>query len=132
VKGFAMGTGIPVAAVSRLAVLAGKAKVSATALDAHRAEVFLRVCEREVLAGAAELAEIAEPERVAVCDEASVGLLSNAWPQAQLVRMDAPSASDALRQSAGSVLAADFVDHALLDGNYLRRPDAEIHFGAKL
>lgn len=131
VKGFAMGAGIPVVAVSRLAVLAGKAKVSAAALDAHRAEVFLRVDEREVLAGADELAEITEPERVAVCDEASVELLSNTWPQTQLVRMDAPSASDALRQAAASVLAANFVDHALLDGNYLRRSDAEIHFGAK-
>jgi tRNA threonylcarbamoyladenosine biosynthesis protein TsaB len=134
VKGFAMGAGMPVVAVSRLAVLAGKAKVDAAALDAHRGEVFLRLKDtespgRELLAGAEDLAEIAAPERVAVCDEAAIKLLAGAWPETKLVRVDAPMASDALRLAVSRVLAKDFVELALLDGNYLRRSDAEIHFG---
>jgi tRNA threonylcarbamoyladenosine biosynthesis protein TsaB len=131
VKGFAMGSGIPVAEVSRLAVLSGKAGVDAAALDAHRGEVFLRVGGRELLAGAGELAEIAAPERVAVCDEAAAKVLRLAWTDTELVELAAPTASDALRQALPRVLAGDFVDIALLDGNYLRRPDAEIHSGAQ-
>ena len=126
VKGFAMSAGMPVVAVSRLAVLAGKAEVDAAALDAHRGEAFLRVGERELLAGVEELAEIAAPERVAVCDEAAVRVLRAAWADAELIELTALTASDALRQAAPRVLAGDFVDIALLDGNYLRRPDAEI------
>src|SRR5579863_1912634 len=41
-KGLAEGTGIPLIAVSRLAVLARKAGVLCAALDAHRHEIFLR------------------------------------------------------------------------------------------
>jgi tRNA threonylcarbamoyladenosine biosynthesis protein TsaB len=129
VKGFAMGAGMPVVAISRLAVLAGKAGTDVAALDAHRGEVFLRVGETELLAGAEELAAITAPERVAVCDEAAASLLSVAWPEAALMRIDAPTASDALRKAVPRVLAEDFVELALLDGNYLRRSDAEIHFG---
>jgi tRNA threonylcarbamoyladenosine biosynthesis protein TsaB len=126
VKGFAMGAGMPLAAVSRLAVLARKAEADVAALDAHRGEVFLRIGERELLAGVEELAEIAAPERVAVCDEAAAKVLRTAWADVELIELAAPTASDALRQAAPQVLAGDFVDIALLDGNYLRRPDAEI------
>ena len=129
-----MSVGMPVVAVSRLAVLAGKAEVDVAALDAHRGEVFLRIGEGELLAGAEELAEIVAPERVAVCDEAATKVLRTAWTDAELIELAAPTASDALRQAASRLLAGDFVDIALLDGNYLRRPDAEIaaegRFGA--
>lgn len=129
VKGFAMAAGMPVVAVSRLAVLAGKAGVEATALDAHRGEIFLRVGERELLAGAEELAEIARPRRVAVCDDSAAKVLRTAWTDTELIELAAPTAEDALRMAAPPVLAGDFVNVALLDGNYLRRSDAEIHFG---
>ena len=56
VKGLAEPGQIPVVAVSRLEVLAWKAGCVAAALDAYRHEVFLRVGERELLAGAEELA----------------------------------------------------------------------------
>lgn len=128
VKGFAMAAGMPVVAVSRLAVLAGKARVEAAALDAHRSEIFLRVGERELLAGAEELAEMIGPKRVAVCDEAATKLLRTAWTDTELLEQAAPTAVDALRLAAAQVLARNFVDVALLDGNYLRRSDAEIHF----
>jgi tRNA threonylcarbamoyladenosine biosynthesis protein TsaB len=40
--------------------------------------------------------------------------------------VDAPTAADALRLCVSRVAAGEFVDLALLDGNYLRRSDAEI------
>jgi tRNA threonylcarbamoyladenosine biosynthesis protein TsaB len=123
VKGLAEGSQMGVVAISRL---------PSCALDAHRSEVFLRVEElgkqpRELLAGARELAEIVPaPLRVAVCDEAAAALLAAAWPDTQLVRCDAPVAADALRLGEARLVAGGNVDLALLDGNYLRRSDAEI------
>ncbi len=135
VKGLAEPGRIPVVAVSRLEVLGAKTGVLAAALDAHRHEVFLRLGwpgapARELLAGAAELAAVAPaPARIAVSDEAAAELLASAWPEAELVRAAAPTAADALGLGAPRAEAGEFVDLALLDGNYLRRSDAEI-FGA--
>jgi len=132
VKGLAEVARIPVVAVSRLEVLAAKAGVESAALDAHRHEVYLRLGgpgreTRELLAGAAEFAEIAAADaRIAVCDEATELLLKSLWPGAELVRTAAPTAADALKLCAARVAAGDFVDLELLDGHYLRRSDAEI------
>lgn len=132
VKGLAEGTQIAVVPVSRLEVLAWKAGVGSSALDAHRGEVFLRVGEpdpgaKELLAGAKELGAM-DPGRmrIGVCDHAAQVLLRAAWPAAELVRTPAPTAEDALRLCAARVAAGEFVDLALLDGHYLRRSDAEI------
>jgi tRNA threonylcarbamoyladenosine biosynthesis protein TsaB len=135
VKGLAEGTGIPVVAVSRLEVLRLKAGVLSAALDAHRHEVFLRVetagpTVTEMLAGVEELSAIGSGAlRVAVCDEAAGALLAANCPGAELMRVKAPTAADALELAAGRVQGGDFADVALLDGHYLRRSDAEI-FGA--
>jgi tRNA threonylcarbamoyladenosine biosynthesis protein TsaB len=132
VKGLAEVGQIPVTAVSRLEVLAWKAGVGAAALDAHRHEVFLRLgrdgpAAREMLAGAKELAVMdRQGGPIAVCDDGAVALLGGVWPAAELVRVSAPTAADAIRLCAGRVEAGDFVDLALLDGHYLRRSDAEI------
>lgn len=132
VKGLADGAGIPVAAVSRLEVLAAKSGVACAALDAHRNEVYLRVAgpeqeSRELLAGAGELAAInPTPERITVCDEAAAKLLNAAWPDAEVVMSSAPTATDALRLGAERLAAGEQADLALLDGHYLRRSDAEI------
>jgi tRNA threonylcarbamoyladenosine biosynthesis protein TsaB len=132
VKGLAESARIPVVAVSRLEVLAAKAGVRTTALDAHRHEVYLRLDvageqARELLAGTHELAAVDfPPTRIAICDEAAVLLIGEAWPAAELVRTAVPTAGDALRLCATRVAAGDFVDLALLDGHYLRRSDAEI------
>jgi len=142
VKGLAEPLQIPVAVVSRLEVLAAKAGLEAAALDAHRGEVFLRIGGRsarphgagsdsagptEMLAGAAELKAIhAAPAQVAVCDEAAATVLASAWSSAELIRVPAPTAADALRLAVAGVAEGEFVDLALLDGNYLRRSDAEI------
>src|ERR1035441_1471323 len=132
VKGLAEAARIPVAAVSRLEVLAAKAGLGSAALDAHRHEVFLRLGRQgmeatEMLAGAAEFAEmVSAGARIAVCDEAAAALLASAWPDAELVRTPPPTAADALDLCAPRVAAGEFVDLALLDGHYLRRSDAEI------
>jgi tRNA threonylcarbamoyladenosine biosynthesis protein TsaB len=133
-KGLAEGSGVPVVAVSRLEVLARKARVLSSALDAHRHEVFLRIADcglniTELLAGSADLAGISPCSRMAVCDEAAADLLRAAWPQVGLVRVEAPTAGDALAVAAPEVASSQFADVALLDGHYLRRSDAEI-FGS--
>lgn len=131
VKGLAEAVALPVTAVSRLAVLAAKAGVDASALDAHRHEIFLRLGDprhtQELLAGRAELETIdPAPHRVAVCDDGAAALLAAAWPGAELVHAAAPTAADALHLAAPLVAAGAFVDVAQLDGHYLRRSDAEI------
>lgn len=131
VKGLAEPEQIPVVAVSRLAVLSAKAGVTSGALDAHRHEVFLRMARSglgtvERLAGANELLLADQPERIAVCDESASALLSTVWPAVKQLRVEAPTAADALRLAAARIDAGDFVDVALLDGHYLRRSDAEI------
>lgn len=134
-KGLAEAAGLPLLAVSRLEVLAAMTEVEVAALDAHRGEVFLRLAgeddeSRELLAGPHELAAIApRPERAAVCDDAAGALLAAAWPAAHMIWSPAPGASDALRVAAGRGARAEFVDPAMLDGNYLRRSDAEIFGG---
>jgi len=131
-KGLAEPASIPVAALSRLAVLARKGQTASAALDAHRHEVFLRLTgadlePKELLAGADEFAAIdPPPAQVAVCDEAAAVLLAAAWPGTELVRVPAPRAADALELAAPLVQAGEFADLALLDGHYLRRSDAEI------
>ena len=135
-KGLAEPGGIPVVAVSRLAALAQRAGVDAAALDAHRREVFVRLVGddgakwREFLAGQADLEAIATPPaKIAVCDEAAMELLKAAWPGTELMRVDAPTAADAIESASPRIWAGEFADLALLDGHYLRRSDAEI-FGA--
>ncbi len=147
VKGLAEVSRIPVVAVSRLEVLAAKAGAEAAALDAHRGEIFLRIGGRaggphtagskELLAGATELKAISPaPAQVAVCDEAAATLLQSAWPTVALLRAAPPTAADALkmvctrraaaRAAEGWLIDVALADIVLLDGNYLRRSDAEI------
>jgi tRNA threonylcarbamoyladenosine biosynthesis protein TsaB len=133
VKGLAEGRDdISVLAVSRLEVLASKAKVPSSALDAHRGEVFLRIAapaavSRELLAGALELAAVNPlPDRIAVCDDSAAALLRAAWPATEQVYVVPPTAADALALCVPRLDRGERVDLALLDGHYLRRSDAEI------
>jgi tRNA threonylcarbamoyladenosine biosynthesis protein TsaB len=146
VKGLAEALGIPVVAVSRLEVLARKARAPSdgssslelkagepsSALDAQRGEVFLRIAPlessaRELLAGPRDLAALnPAPERIAVCEPNAAVLLGSVWPRTEILRAPAPTAADALRLCAARVARGEFVDVAMLDGHYLRRSDAEI------
>lgn len=134
-KGLAIGAGLPVVAVSRLEVLARKSGCPSAALDAHRHELYLRLAQPEatpleLLAGRDDLTRFPAPGRVAICDDPAAELLAEAWPSAELVRVEAPTATDAIRSASQRIRAGDFDDIALLDGHYLRRSDAEI-FGEK-
>jgi tRNA threonylcarbamoyladenosine biosynthesis protein TsaB len=135
-KGLADGLEIPVVSLSRLEVLARKAGAQAAALDAHRDGVYLRTAlqgqaTEESLAGAGELTAVEPvPSNVAICDDGAARLLSAIWPGAELLRVAAPLASDALQLGAPRLSAGEAVDLILLDGHYLRRSDAEI-FGEK-
>jgi tRNA threonylcarbamoyladenosine biosynthesis protein TsaB len=127
VKGLAEGANLKVVAVTRLEVLAQKAGFPDAALDAHRHEAFLLANGREMLAGAPGLAAIhPAPARIAVCDDAASELLAGAWTGTELVRVSAPTASDAIALAVPSIHAGNFADVLLLDGHYLRRSDAEI------
>jgi tRNA threonylcarbamoyladenosine biosynthesis protein TsaB len=121
-KGLAEANSIPLLAVSRLAVLAHKAQTTAAALDASRHEFYLRAEGAESLLALEPFRERAAAlgRQLAVC-ESSVHAIA---PDATLV--DPPTAADALRHALARLSAGDFDDPLTLDGNYLRRSDAEI------
>lgn len=124
-KGLAEVHGIPIVAVSRLAALAHKAQTQAAAIDASRHEFYFGHypgSPRESLLtqdGLQAEAAALGPD-LAVCEAAVHALV----PVAALV--DPPTAADALRFALTRLFADDFDDPVTLDGNYLRRSDAEI------
>ena len=121
-KGLAEAHSIPLLAVSRLAVLAAKASKPAAALDASRHEFYLREEGRELLLDREAFRERAAvlAGNLAVCETS----VHAAAPAAILV--DPPMAADALRAVLTRLRARDFNNPLTLDGNYLRRSDAEI------
>lgn len=123
VKGLAEALHTPVIAISRLAVLAWKAHLPYAVLDAGRGEFYFgkyagRV--RESLASPEEIRSAISGSRLALCEEKA----ALAFPDASMV--DFPRAADALDLAMPRFLAGDFNDAASLDGNYLRRSDAEL------
>ncbi|HSY02109.1 MAG TPA: tRNA (adenosine(37)-N6)-threonylcarbamoyltransferase complex dimerization subunit type 1 TsaB [Acidobacteriaceae bacterium] len=125
-KGLAEPHGTPILAVSRLAVLAHKANTQAAALDASRHEFYLGdfsnptpieslLTSDSFLARATSLAN-----NLAVC-EASVHAIATA-----ATRVEPPTAADAFQFALPRLRARDFNNAVTLDGNYLRRSDAEI------
>lgn len=134
-KGLAEATGIPVVAVSRLAVLAAKAADGpvCAALDAGRGELYARFSAsgsppHEALLRPGELLDAIEPgTRLLVCEGSLAGVLATVAPEL----VEVPTAADAVRLAFARVIAREFDDVAGLDGNYLRRSDAEIFSKAK-
>jgi tRNA threonylcarbamoyladenosine biosynthesis protein TsaB len=130
-KGLSEAGGIPLIAVSRLALLAacvdgGGGPVHA-ALDAGRGEFYYgeylgRRCVREVLMGAEDALTAAACGTLVVCEAKVAEALSGLKPRI----VDEPSAGDALALAVARISAGDFDDGAMLDANYLRRTDAEI------
>lgn len=124
-KGLAELHGTPIVAVSRLAVLAHKAGTHAAALDASRGEFYVgdygepaseRLLTRDhFLQLSATLGD-----DLAVCESGAHA----AAPESTLV--PPPTAMDALEFALPRLRAGAFDDAATLDGNYLRRSDAEI------
>lgn len=118
-KGLAEALGIPLLAVSRLAVLAWKAGADRAAIDAGRGEFYFRESEREYLLGTKDM-PVTVSALIAVFEPSAQRVFASATLVA------APTAEDALRYTAPRLQAQDFADVETLDGNYVRRSDAEI------
>jgi tRNA threonylcarbamoyladenosine biosynthesis protein TsaB len=128
-KGLCDALGIPVVAISRLAVLASEAESERVlaVLDAGRGEFYCGVyagsaCVREALLTRAEVLAAADCARVVVCEAAVTAALAEVRP----VVVPAPAAESALSIATRRIVAQEFDDIVTLDANYLRRTDAEI------
>jgi tRNA threonylcarbamoyladenosine biosynthesis protein TsaB len=103
------------------------------AIDAGRGEFYAGFYGdeepgREALAGRVELlAQVGEGIRFVVCEAAAAESLALLEP----VLVDAPKAAEAVRCAWPRLAERDFDDVVRLDGNYLRRSDAEIFAKAK-
>jgi tRNA threonylcarbamoyladenosine biosynthesis protein TsaB len=128
----AEGLGIPLIAISRLELLARKAPETnaIVALDAGRGDYFAGVYrsgvrEREVLLNRHQLAAVIADAGVPVliCEErvrADIADLGG------VEMVAAPTAVDVLKLARERFQAQLFDDAETLDGNYLRRSDAEM------
>jgi tRNA threonylcarbamoyladenosine biosynthesis protein TsaB len=131
-KGLSEAGGIPLIAISRLALLAataGKSDETVHAvLDAGRGEFYYgeyagHRCLREALFSHEEVsAAVPDSGLVVVSEEKVVEMLSELHPRF----VDEPAAGDALPLALERISGNEFDDAALLDANYLRRTDAEI------
>jgi tRNA threonylcarbamoyladenosine biosynthesis protein TsaB len=146
-KGLCQALGIPIVAISRLAVLAGMVPSQPDSpnpdapahprihalLDAGRGEFYYGeysngICLHEALLTRDEVIAavhpclLAEAAMVVTCEPAVAASLSELT--AQLVRE--PTAADALRLALQRIQRKQFDDIASLDANYVRRTDAEI------
>lgn len=117
-KGLAEALQIPLLAISRLAVLAWKGRVQSAALDAGRGEFYFREDGREFLLSGKNLPS--GLTNLAVCEPGAH------WAFREAVLVQRPTAADALAVAAPQLLAGEFAEIASLEGNYLRRSDAEI------
>jgi len=118
-KALAEALNIPLLAVSRLAVLTHKAGTDAAVLDAGRGEFYFGAISGEALLLPGEVRERLLG-RLAICEESA----ARVFPEAILA--DPPSAADALLFAIPRLRGNDFDDVATIDGNYLRRSDAEL------
>jgi tRNA threonylcarbamoyladenosine biosynthesis protein TsaB len=133
-KGFSEAGGVPLVAVSRLALLAAcgaAAKVHAV-LDAGRGEFYYGeyaggVCLREALLSEEDLVTAVGDGLVVVCEAKVAEALAGLRPR----QVAEPSAGDALSLALERMRAGVFDDAAEVDANYLRRTDGEIFAKAK-
>jgi tRNA threonylcarbamoyladenosine biosynthesis protein TsaB len=141
-KGLAEGAGIPLIAVSRLALLAATSGLPhvLAAVDAGRGEYYVGEYRDgnnlgEVLLSGEETVAAAKQAGagVLVCDESRAGDVSATASSACAalaicgpVYVQPPDAAEALRFALGRFRAAHFNDAETLQANYLRRSDAEV------
>jgi tRNA threonylcarbamoyladenosine biosynthesis protein TsaB len=130
-KGLSEASGVPLVAVSRLALLAASAGEGDgtifAVLDAGRGEFYLgeyvgQRCVREVLLSGEDLVSAIVDGVVVVCEAKVKEALGAVHPKL----VDEPSAEDALPFAVERIAAGEFDDAALVDANYLRRTDLEI------
>lgn len=137
-KGLVEATAIPLIAISRLAVLdrlSGSQGRTIGIFDAGRGEFYVGIYEdakcirealmshEEVLAAAAKQSSTPEHSlKIVTCEERVQAAFSVLEPRV----LSQPAPGDALPLAVERLQAAAFNDVLTLDGNYLRRSDAEI------
>jgi tRNA threonylcarbamoyladenosine biosynthesis protein TsaB len=144
-KGLAEGAGIPVIAISRLALLANASGLPhvLAAIDAGRSEYYVGEYRNgnklsEMLLSSEDTVAVAKRPGagVLICDESRADDLSasacSALSICGPVYVQPPDAADAIRFSLGRFRASDFDDLETLDANYLRRSDAEVLRAARV
>jgi tRNA threonylcarbamoyladenosine biosynthesis protein TsaB len=129
-KGLSDASGVPLIAVSRLALVAvavGEATTVNAVLDAGRGEFYYgeyvghrRV--REALLSGDEILAAVAGGAVVVCEPKVAEVFAGLNPRV----VDEPSAGDALPFAVERATAGEFDDAVTLDANYLRRTDLEI------
>jgi tRNA threonylcarbamoyladenosine biosynthesis protein TsaB len=145
-KGLAEGAGIPLIAVSRLALLAGSSGLPhvLAAIDAGRGEYYVGEYQNGqnlgevLLSGEETVAAAKQPGAgVLVCDESVAGDASAASSACAALSVCGPvyvqpaDAAEALRFALGRFRAGKFDDVETLQANYLRRSDAEVFRAAR-
>jgi tRNA threonylcarbamoyladenosine biosynthesis protein TsaB len=138
-KGLAEGAGIPLIAVSRLALLANASGLPhvLAAVDAGRGEYYVGEYRNGnnlgevLLSGEETIAVATQPGAgVLVCDESrAVDASTSACSALAIcgpVYVQPPDAAEALRFALGRFRVGKFDDPETLDANYLRRSDAEV------
>jgi tRNA threonylcarbamoyladenosine biosynthesis protein TsaB len=131
-KGLSEAGGVPLVAVSRLALLAaagvdGEGETVHAVLDAGRGEFYYgeyvgRRCLREALMTREDVIVAVAGGVVVVCEAKVAEALAELRPRV----VEEPSAADALPLAVERIAAKEFDDAMTLDANYLRRTDAEI------
>jgi tRNA threonylcarbamoyladenosine biosynthesis protein TsaB len=135
-KGLSEASGVPLVAVSRLALLAAGVSDAATVyavLDAGRGEFYLGEyagprCVREALLSGEDLAGAVAGGVVVVCEAKVAEALVAVKPRI----VGEPAAGDALPIALERIAAGEFDDAGLVDANYLRRTDLEIFAKGKV
>jgi tRNA threonylcarbamoyladenosine biosynthesis protein TsaB len=125
-KGLAHAAGLPIVAISRLAVLASLNDDQAdflALLDAGRNEFYARRGEHEWLASFNEVAAAADAGAPLIVAEDRLEARLAAWTPRRLGPLDASAAAHA---ALPRVRSGQREDLATLDANYLRRSDAEL------
>jgi tRNA threonylcarbamoyladenosine biosynthesis protein TsaB len=125
-KGLAHAAGVPIVAISRLAVLASLATGQGdflAVLDAGRNEFYARRAEREWLASLNEIAAAADAGTPLLVAEERVEARLAAWSPCRVGPLDACAAAHA---AIASVRSGESENLAALDANYLRRSDTEL------
>ena len=145
-KGLAEGAGIPLIAISRLALLANASGLPhvLAAVDAGRGEYYVGEYRNGnnlgemLLSGEETVAAATQPGAgVLVCDESRADDVSQPVLVLPLaicgpVYVQPPDAAEALRFALGRFRAGNFDDPETLDANYLRRSDAEVLRAARV
>jgi tRNA threonylcarbamoyladenosine biosynthesis protein TsaB len=124
-KGLAHASGLPLFAISRLAVLISLSQdpQAVALLDAGRNEFYARHGEREWLASFGEIASLGERGFAFVVAEPMLAERIATWQPASAGPLDAYAA---VRAVLPRLLTGEADDLASLDANYLRRSDAEL------